>query len=301
MTKIKDIIQHLEGWAPPYYQESYDNSGLLIGEREKEVTGILITLDVTEGVIDEAVRKHCNLIIAHHPIIFKGIKKLTGTNYVERTVVKAIRKDLAIYAIHTNLDNVSNGVNLKIAEKIGLKNLNILLPSTQNQSKLTTFVPEENTSDVLEALHNAGAGIIGNYSHCSFLLKGTGAFLPEEAANPHTGQKYTREEVSENRIEVIFPSFKKNQILAALQNAHPYEEVAYYLHDLANINTQVGAGMIGDLSSPLDSAAFLSHLKRVMALKIIKHTKPLPNPISRVALCGGAGSFLLKAAICSKR
>ena len=219
---------------------------------------------------------------------------------MERTVIKAIKHDVAIFATHTNLDSIMTGVNHKIAEKIGLHNLKILSPSTGNLSKLTVFVPEENTAAVLDAMHQAGAGAIGNYSRCSFRQKGTGTFLPGEDSNPHIGKKNVLEEVVENRIEVIFPGYKKRDILAAMRTAHPYEEVAYYLHDLANINMEVGAGMIGELEKPLDSRAFLAHLKKSMGFQVVKHTRPPDKPIEWVALCGGAGSFLLKTAIAQK-
>ncbi|CAG5002635.1 GTP cyclohydrolase 1 type 2 [Dyadobacter sp. CECT 9275] len=297
MQKIKDILTSLESLAPPSYQENYDNAGLIVGDKHAIVTGVLITLDVTEAVVQEAVSKKCNLIIAHHPIVFKGLKKLTGSNYVERTVLAAIKNDVAIYAIHTNLDHVLKGVNSKIAEKIGLKNIKILAPKKNILQKLVTFVPTENSESVLEALFNAGAGEIGAYKNCSFSTTGTGTFLPGEAANPAVGTIGKREDVRENRLEVIFPSHLGRKILTVLKAVHPYEEVAYYLQELENENQEVGAGMVGELEHDMQHEDFLQLLRSNMQLRVIRHTAPVTGPIRRVAVCGGAGSFLLPLAI----
>jgi len=292
-TTIKDVARHLEFIAPPAYQESYDNTGLLTGNPADILKGILVTLDCTEAVVDEAIQTGCNLIIAHHPIIFKGLKRLTGGNYVERTVIKAIRNDIAIYAIHTNLDNVHNGVNRKICEKIGLANLRVLAPKVLVLSKLVTFVPREHTQSVLAALHEAGAGQIGNYENCSFIVDGQGTFKANEHANPAIGEKFVQEVVDETRVEVIFPSHLQAKMVAALREAHPYEEVAFYITRLDNQNQEVGSGMIGELMHELEPSDFLQRLKKSMDLKVIRHTRLLDRPIKKVAVCGGAGSFLL--------
>lgn len=292
-TTIRDVTKHLEFIAPPAYQESYDNTGLLTGSPADRVNGILLTLDCTEAVVDEAIHTGCNLIIAHHPIIFRGLKRLTGSNYVERTVIKAIRNDIAIYAIHTNLDNVHNGVNRKICEKIGLTNLRVLAPKQLVLSKLVTFVPKEHTERVLTALHQAGAGQIGNYENCSFTVDGRGTFKPNEKANPAAGEKFVQEVVDETRVEVIFPSHLQSKMLSALRSTHPYEEVAFYISRLDNPNQEVGAGMLGQLPQELEPSEFLKRLKLSMDLKVIRHTRLLDQPIKNVAVCGGAGSFLL--------
>jgi dinuclear metal center YbgI/SA1388 family protein len=296
-VKIKDVTNYLESIAPRSYQESYDNSGLLVGDPQAEVTGILITLDCTEAVVHEAIESGCNLVVAHHPIVFKGLKKFTGANYVERTVMLAIRHDIALYAIHTNLDNVHTGVNRKIAAKIGLTNLRILAPRADTLQKLVTFIPEPDTEKVLAALHEAGAGQIGEYKNCSFRVAGTGTFQPTEAANPHIGQANRQEYVAETRAEVIFPAHRRGDLLAALRKSHPYEEVAYYITPLLNENQEVGAGMIGELATPVEPLVFLQGLKSSMNLKMLRHTAILPKNIQKVAVCGGAGSFLLPDAI----
>ncbi len=297
LLTIKEVTDYLESIAPPSYQESYDNSGLITGDPSWPVSGILVTLDCIEDVVQEAVDAKCNLIVAHHPIVFKGLKRLNGKNYVERTVIKAIENRIAIYAIHTNLDHVHTGVNRKICEKIGLKKPVVLLPKTDTLSKLVAFIPRDNAGDVLHALYKAGAGQIGNYKNCSFQVEGTGTFMPDENANPHIGSSNQQEYVDEVRVEVILPSHKESSVLRALRSSHPYEEVAYYLTALKNENQEVGAGMIGELEAPLEPIEFLGRLKSSMALNTIRHTQFPTKKIHKVAVCGGSGSFLLSRAI----
>ncbi|MCU0437058.1 MAG: Nif3-like dinuclear metal center hexameric protein [Raineya sp.] len=300
MDTIKQIIQLLESFAPPAYQESYDNSGLIVGNSDTQITGVLVSLDMTEDIVDEAINSNCNLIVAHHPILFKPLKSLTGKNYVERTILKAIKHDIALYAIHTNLDNVWGGVNFHIAERLGLRNVRILAPKSHILSKLTTFCPKGYSQKILEALWQAGAGQIGNYQNCSFQLEGTGTFQPNEKANPFLGEQGKLEEASEFRIEVVFPTYLQRKIIQTLKQNHPYEEVAYYLHNLENENQEVGSGAIGELSDEMDEQTFLMYLKEKMNLKVLKHTRLLKKPIKKVALCGGSGVFLLRTAIAAK-
>jgi dinuclear metal center YbgI/SA1388 family protein len=293
MSKISEIIQKLEEWAPPSYQESYDNAGLLTGDTNDEVKGMLISLDCTEEIVDEAIAKGANLIIAHHPIIFGGLKRLTGRNYVERTIIKAIRSHIAIYAIHTNLDNVRTGVNAMIAQKIGLRNTRVLAPKSTTLSKLEFYVPQEATGKVLGAIHAAGAGQIGNYEKCSFKVNGVGAFEANQDANPTVGQRGKQEFIAEDRVEVILPTHRKGQIISAMKQAHPYEEVAHFVYPVANKNQDIGSGMIGELESSLTQEEFLSLLKHSMKLSSIKYTALKQDKVKKVAVCGGAGSFLL--------
>jgi dinuclear metal center YbgI/SA1388 family protein len=296
MTKIKALIAELEAWAPPVFQESYDNARLITGNRNDEVRGVLISLDCTEAVVDEAIEKGCNMIVAHHPIVFSGLKSLTGSNYIERTVIQAIKNDIAIYAIHTNLDHVHTGVNAKISEKLGLKNTHILAPKKDTLMKLTVFVPDSHLNPLLEALSVAGAGKIGNYEQCSFVIEGMGTFKPNEAAKPYSGASGELSKVPEKRIEVIFPKNVSQQVLTAMRKAHPYEEVAYYLHELVNENQEIGAGMIGELDAAMNTEEFLQYLKDKMALKVIRYSS-FGESIKKVAVCGGAGSFLLQHAL----
>ncbi|WP_323756163.1 Nif3-like dinuclear metal center hexameric protein [Roseivirga sp.] len=297
MVKIKEIIEVLEKLAPPVYQESYDNSGLITGDKNWDVSGVMVSLDCIESVIDDAIAKKCNLIVAHHPIVFKGLKKLNGKNYVERTIIKAIKNDIAIYAIHTNLDNVYLGVNQKIANQIGLVNTRILAPKKQVLEKLVVFIPKDDSNRVLNALHAVGAGEIGNYSHCSFKLNGTGSFKPNERANPAIGERDQLEHVNEDRVEIMYPNHLSGKVIHTLKETHPYEEVAYYISQLENENQEVGAGMIGQLEKEMTSYEFLNHLKQSMQLSSIRYTAKNVDSIKTVALCGGAGSFLLASAM----
>lgn len=294
--RIQDVISCLERWAPPAYQESYDNATLICGDRSTKVTGILCTLDCTEAIVEEAISLGANLIVAHHPIVFKGMKSLTGKNYVERTVIKAIKNDISIYAIHTNLDHVAHGVNKRISDRLGLSQTKILQPKRQILNKLTFFVPPTDKDRVLQAVFDAGAGQIGEYKDCSFQLEGTGTFTPSEAANPHLGERGIPQAEKEIRVEVILPTFESNRVISAMKTAHPYEEVAYYLSALENENQEVGAGMVGMLSEPMDEVDFLDYLKEKMNLSVVKHTGLRAQKISKVAVCGGAGIFLLSDA-----
>ncbi|ALJ00475.1 Nif3-like dinuclear metal center hexameric protein [Rufibacter tibetensis] len=296
MTKIKEVVQVLERYAPPAYQESYDNALLQVGDPEATVTGVLVTLDCTLEVVQEAVDKGCNLIVAHHPVIFKPLKSMTGKTLVERIILKALQHQVAIFACHTNLDHVHNGVNKKLCEKLGLVKTKILAPKTQLLTKLETYVPIEDTEKVLAAIHEAGAGQIGDYSDCSFRITGTGRFTPSQKANPHIGEPCKTEETIENKIEVVFPSFKQAQIMRALLKAHPYEEVAHFLVALQNENQEVGAGMVGELEDPLSGEQFAQHVKEKLQINTFRHTDWPITHIKKVAVCGGAGSFLTRQA-----
>ena len=290
---IANIIAELEQFAPPSYQESYDNSGLLTGNATWHCTGVLCTLDATEAVVLEAIAQGCNLIVAHHPIIFSGLKKITGKNYVEQTIITAIKNDVAIYASHTNLDSVLQGVNGKIADAIGLVNQQILAPKQQSLVKLFTYVPLNYVNIVRDAIFNAGGGNISNYSECSFSVEGIGTFKAADGANPFVGSIGKRHEEKEMKLEVILPSYLSSKVVVALQAAHPYEEVAYEIINLSNTFTTVGSGIIGKLPEPINELDFLNYIKKIFNLKVIKHTNLLGKPIQNVAICGGAGSFLI--------
>ena len=296
--KIKNITTYLEKIAPLSYQENYDNSGLIVGNSSQEVTKILLCLDSIESVIDEAIEKGCELIIAHHPIVFKGLKKFNGKNYVEKVIIKAIKNNIAIYACHTNLDNIlENGVNQKIAKKLGLTNQKILSQKTEILSKLAVFVPEKNAEEVRNSLFEAGAGNIGNYVNCSFNSEGNGTFKASKNANPHVGEIGKTHIEKEIKVEVIFPKYLKFNILEFLFKTHPYEEVAYDIHPLQNNNQEVGAGIIGELEQEMDSIEFLKLVKTKMKTNCVRHTDICKTTIKKVAICGGSGSFLLQNSI----
>ncbi|PKR80622.1 Nif3-like dinuclear metal center hexameric protein [Brumimicrobium salinarum] len=291
--QVKDITTVLENLAPLSSQESYDNSGLIVGDNNMQVTSVLLSLDCIEATVNEAIQVGANLIIAHHPIVFGGLKKLNGKNYVERTVIKAIKNDIAIYAIHTNIDNYKFGVNYEIAQRLGITNPKILAPKKKVLKKLVFFCPTTNADEVSQAIFKAGGGNIGEYSACSFESLGTGAFQPSKNANPTIGKAGNREKVEEKRIEVLIPSHKEGKIIHAMQAAHPYEEVAYDVYPISNVNQDEGAGMIGELEEAMDTQRFLSHVKSAFNCGTIRHTALIKDKIKTVAFCGGSGSFLL--------
>lgn len=295
--KIRDITNAIAAFAPLQYQESYDNAGLLFGNADWEVTGVLLTLDATEAVIEEAREKGCNLVVAHHPIVFGGLKKINGNNYVERVAIKAIKNDIAVYAAHTNLDNVRNGVSDMMAGRLKLTDCRVLDPKRELLGKLYTFVPHAQAETVLNALFTAGAGHIGNYSEASFNVTGTGTYKAEEGAQPYIGQVGQRHLEPETKLEVIFPLYLESRVIQALLESHPYEEVAYDVVKLENVNKEVGAGLIGNLPQPMDELAFLQLVKKQFRTGCVRYTPLRGQPVQKVALCGGAGSYLLKKAI----
>ena len=295
--KVKDLTNFLEKWAPSVYQESYDNSKLIVGNPESKIEKCIVCLDCIEAVVDEAIEKNAQLIIAHHPIVFSGLKSLTGGNYIERVIIKAIKNDIAIYALHTNLDNVSSGVNYKIAERLGLKNLRVLQPKNGLLSKVVTFVPNAHSESVLQAMFNAGGGSIGDYNECSFNTNGTGTFKAGADAKPFVGEVGKRHQEDETRIEIIVPQHLLSAVVGAMKNAHPYEEVAYDIYPLLNKHEQVGSGMVGELDQPMSENDFLAIVKKNLKTDVIRHTQLLKKEIKKVAFCGGAGSFLLQNAM----
>jgi dinuclear metal center YbgI/SA1388 family protein len=293
--KISEISRYLESLAPKALQESYDNSGLLVGNPQAEVKKVLVALDMTEAVVQEAEEKGCELIIAHHPIIFGGLKSLTGKNYVERTVMAAIKKDVALYAIHTNLDNVQQGVNAKIAEKLGVQSPKILQPKSGLLKKLVVFVPEHAFEEVQQALFEAGAGNIGNYSECSFQSVGEGSFKGNEESNPSEGEAGKRTYISEARLEVLVAAHRLGSILKAMHEAHPYEEVAHDIYPIENEHQEIGSGMYGYLDEPMYIMDFLKHVKDTFG-GVVRYTAPVFDKVEKVAWCGGSGSFLVNQA-----
>ncbi|TWR29827.1 Nif3-like dinuclear metal center hexameric protein [Mucilaginibacter pallidiroseus] len=295
--KLSLLTAYLESIAPPAYQEDYDNSGLIVGHPDMEVNQALISLDCTEAVVDEAIATGCQVIVSHHPIVFKGLKRFNGKTYVERVVQKAIKNDIAIYAIHTNLDSVMTGVNARICETLGIANFRILAPKQGLLKKLVTYVPTEQAEQVRKALFHAGGGSIGDYSECSFNAEGTGTFKAGENSDPYVGEPGIRHHEPEVRIETVYPANIESKIIMALVLAHPYEEVAYDLYNLTNQHQQVGSGMIGELEAPMDEADFLAEVKHKMHAEVIRHTAFTGKQVRKVAVCGGSGGFLLKQAI----
>jgi dinuclear metal center YbgI/SA1388 family protein len=295
--KLSEIVSVIESFAPLAYQDSYDNAGLITGDTSRDIKKALITIDITEEVIDEAINVGAELIISHHPVIFNEIKKITGSTYTGRIIIKAIKNDLVIYSAHTNLDNIKEGVNLKICQKLGLANPRILCPIKGELKKLVTFVPLDHADNVRSALFSAGAGQIGEYEQCSYNLEGMGTFKGSEYTNPYTGQKGKLHFEKEVRIETIFPKIIEPKVISAMIAAHPYEEVAYDIYPLDNPYDKAGMGMVGELEKEMDELAFLRKIKSVFNTKVIKHTKLRNKNIKKVAVCGGSGSKLIKDAI----
>jgi dinuclear metal center YbgI/SA1388 family protein len=295
--KIADIIAQLASLAPPFLQEEYDNAGLITGSADWGYSGAIISLDATEAVVMEAVANKCNMVIAHHPIVFRGLKKINGKNYVEKAIIAAIKNDIAIYAVHTNLDNVQQGVNGMMAGKLGLVNTKILLPKNGLLKKLQVFVPLAHAATVRNALFEAGAGHISNYSECSFNTGGTGTFNAGDGSQPFAGKIGKQHQEEEIKIETILPAWLESGVIAAIQAVHPYEEVAYDLLPLSNTAVKIGSGMTGELPIPMAEDDFLTHIQQVFGVPVVRHTPLNGRPVKKVAICGGAGSFLISNAI----
>ena len=294
---VQDVINHLEELAPLAYAEDFDNVGLLVGDKNSDLTGILVTLDTLEEVVDEAIQNNCNLIVSFHPIIFSGLKKITGKSYVERVILKAIKNDISIYAIHTALDNSNVGVNNMICEKLDLINRQILIPKNSTIKKLTTYVPKHEAEVLRNALFRAGAGNIGNYSNCSFNAEGIGTYKGNEASNPTKGKIGSTHYEDEVQVSMIYPKDSEQKVLSTLFRTHSYEEVAYEIATLENTNPHIGMGMVGELKNEHDELSFLSILKKTFNCEVIRHSKLLKKPIRKVAVLGGSGSFAIQAAI----
>lgn len=298
--QIKEITNYLESIAPLSYQESYDNAGLIIGNKYDETNGALITLDVTEPIIDEAIKLNFKLIIAHHPLIFNGIKKINSSTEIGRCLIKAIKNNIAIYAAHTNLDSVKTGVNKKICDKIGLTNCHILEPFNNKLRKLVVYIPEAYASKVQESIFKAGGGCIGNYDSCGYSLKGKGTFRGNEETHPFIGEKGELHTEKEIRFETIIPEVIKDKVISAMIKSHPYEEIAYDLYPLDINYPLAGSGMTGELTKPEDEKKFLRKIKEIFQIDSIRHSSFLGKKIKKVAICGGSGSFLINQAISSK-
>jgi dinuclear metal center YbgI/SA1388 family protein len=294
--KIKEVIELLEELAPLSYTEDFDNTGLLIGDKEAVVTGILVTLDTLESVVDEAIDKKCNLIVSFHPIVFGGLKKITGSSYVERVVQKSIQNNIAIFAIHTALDNAWNGVSAMICERLDIHKRRILIPQKGTIKKLITYAPSEHADSVRDALFASGAGEIGNYNNCSFTSTGTGSFQGNESSNPVFGERGEIHFEAETQIGVTFQRHLEQKVIKALRNSHPYEEVAYEITTLENTNQHIGMGMIGELEAEMSGSQFLLFLKNAMKTDCVRHSKILNTAIKKVAVLGGSGSFAIEAA-----
>ncbi len=292
--KLKEIISVFESWAPASFQEEWDNSGLILGDPVMEVTGIMVSLDTTFEVLQEALEHQCNLIISHHPLIFKGIHKINPTLPEYQIIQTAIKNDVAILALHTNLDNRYDSLNHFLGRRMGLEQIRILQPKRGYLKKLVAFCPSDHVEKVMDSLFDSGAGQIGNYDRCSFKIAGQGSFRASGDANPFVGEKNVMHLEDETRIEVVFPAPIEQKLIRALLRNHPYEEVAYDIYSLDNPYNQAGAGIFGQLPEPMTSDLFLHKVKQAFELNYVRHTKPQSKPVSTVAICSGAGAFLIR-------
>jgi len=295
--KLQEIISTLESWAPLFYQDEWDNSGLIVGDPDAEITGILISLDTTDEVLQEAISNKCTLVISHHPLIFHGIKKLTPAIPEYQAIQTAIRNNIGIYALHTNLDSKLESLNHFLGRRLGLEKISILKPKTGYLKKLVTFCPIDHTSSIRKALFEAGAGHIGEYDCCSFTGNGQGSFRASNKANPFIGEKDSVHFEDENRIEVIFPIHIEERLIQALVESHPYEEVAYDIYPLSNAFSEVGAGIVGTLPEPIRDKDILHKVKELFGMKVLRHTDPRDKQVSKISICSGAGAFLIPEAI----
>ena len=297
---VNDICLALEELAPLALQENYDNAGLQVGERQQPLSGVLLCVDVTEEIVQEAVEKNCNMIISHHPLIFNGIKSITGENYVERTLRMSILNDIAIYSSHTNLDISKRGVNQWIANKIGLKNIQPLTSVSNEQLKAVVFVPKSHEMLLRNAIFEVGAGQIGDYDCCSFSSTGIGTFRASDACKPYVGKPDVLHCEEEIRMEIILQPHLKNKVLKAIYAVHPYEEPAIDFYSMQTGMAQNGVGALGELETPEDETQFLNRMKTLFRIPVIRHTEFLNKPIQKVALCGGSGSSFIRTVIAQK-
>jgi dinuclear metal center YbgI/SA1388 family protein len=293
---VREVTEVLEKFAPLEIQEDYDNAGLTIGNPDTEVSKVLISLDITEEVLDEALKNGCNLVISHHPLIFKGLKRLVEENFVQRLAVKAIQNNIAIYAMHTNLDNSVNGLNAWICRLLGITDYHVLAPRKGLLSKLVTFCPVDYAEKVRQALFEAGAGHIGKYDCCSYNLSGEGTFRALEGSNPFVGERNVVHVEPETRIEVIYPMFIEHQLIAALLKSHPYEEVAYDCYPLSNTSGFAGSGLEGMMDYEMTEVQFLEKVKGILGIPFLRHSALAGRKILKVAVCTGAGAFLIPEA-----
>jgi dinuclear metal center YbgI/SA1388 family protein len=294
--QVSELVRHIEQLAPPSLQEAYDNAGLIYGNPEMELTGVLIALDATEAVIEEAIRKNCNLVLSHHPIVFSGLKRINEKHYVDRALVKAIRHQIALYACHTNLDNTIHGVNGAIAAAFDLQQVSILAPKSGQFIQLSVYVPNTHLDQVKSALFEAGAGKLGNYAACSFSSTGLGSFTPIEGAQPHIGSLGIHTTVEETKLELIFPVWAQSKVVQALHQAHPYETPAYNLFTINNVNPEIGSGVMGYLPKAISELDWLAQVAKTCQVPVVRHSPLLGKQIEKIAICGGAGSFLIKQA-----
>jgi dinuclear metal center YbgI/SA1388 family protein len=299
--KIKEVIHFLEQKFPLHWQEDFDNSGVQCGDKEREITGIVVCFDLSEAVIEEAIAKGANMVISHHPIIYRSdLKRIEPTNRVGKILCKALENKILLYSMHTNIDSGKEGGNVVFAQKLELQKLSVLSPKTNQFYKLVVFTPEENSILLKEALFKAGCGNMGNYSHCSYSSEGLGSFKPLAGSNPHIGQTNRIARVEEERIEIIFPKIKKRQVIETLYKNHPYEEPAFDIIALENLNREIGLGRVGELPKQMSAQEFIQYVKEKLNLESLKFSGNINAEIKKVAVCGGGGASLITDALAAE-
>ncbi len=286
--KCSELMKFMEEFAPVNLAEDYDNVGLLIGSRNQEIKKVLVCLDVTTKVVEEAVEKKVNLIVSHHPIIFKGLKRIVEEDPKGRLLYKLIRNGIGVYSAHTNMDFTHGGINDTLANLLGLSNIRNLKKHKEDRFfKIVVFVPEQNTDTVREAMCSAGAGWVGDYSDCTFMVKGTGTFKPLEGTNPYIGSKGNLEKVEEYRLETIVPQKKLKKVVNAMIEAHPYEEVAYDVYPMELSLKEYGFGKVGSLVETQKLDKFISTVKEKLNVKSVRVIGSVKKEIRNVAVfCG---------------
>ena len=295
---VKELIKYLEDWAPPGAAWEKDNVGLQVGSGDETIKNILLSLELTSEVLDEALKKNCNFIFTHHPLIFNPIKNLdVNKNHVSKLIYRLVKNDINLFSAHTNLDFTKNGVSFQLAKNLNLNNITFLKNEESNQFKIVVFIPESNLDEVASSMFNQGAGIIGEYNSCSFRTNGIGTFKGSANTNPFIGQKENFEKVNEVRLEVLVDSWKLNKVINAMLNSHPYEEPAFDIYPLKNKNVNYGAGAIGELEKEMKVNEFLKHVENSLELSNFRYSIGHKKVIKKVAVCGGAGSDLLNDAI----
>ncbi len=298
--KCKKILEYFEHWAPAANAWASDNVGLQIGNENSSIKNILLSLDLNNKVVDEAIKRNCNLIITHHPFLFHPIKNINTTKNTHSIIIeKLLKKDINVFSAHTNLDFTKDGVSFQLAKAIGLKNIRFLKNLKDDQFKLVVFVPDNNLEKVAEAIHNAGGGAIGEYSNCGFRIKGTGTFKGSAKSNPAIGKKNKLEKVEETRLEVLVGKSDLSKIISSMIKAHPYEEVAYDIYPVKNENVNFGFGAVGEFEKGMSIQLFFKTLSKSLKLKNFRYTAGKSKLIRRVAVCGGSCSELVDEAITS--
>lgn len=295
---VKELIKYLEDWAPPGAAWEKDNVGLLVGSGDEKIENIFLSLELTGEVLEQALKKNCNFIFTHHPLIFNPVKNLdVNKNPNSKLIYKLIKNDINLFSAHTNLDFTKDGVSFTLAKKLKLNKITFLKNEESNQFKVVVFLPETNLDEVASAMFNQGAGIIGEYNNCSFRTNGIGTFKGSANSNPFIGKKENFEKANEVRLEVLVDSWKLNKVINAMLKSHPYEEPAYDIYPLRNKNVNYGAGAIGELDNEMNVNEFLKHVEKSLLLSNFRFVNGNKRRIKKVAVCGGSGSELLNDAI----